>query len=89
MRRALVGDRWIVVGRTSDSRVFATDLLCPHRGGPLDEGNVQGNVVVCPWHLWEFEIDSGRCTRFPEVRARMYETRIESDQVLVRLTQQE
>lgn len=89
MRRVEIEGRWIVVGRARDLRVFATDLLCPHRGGPLDEGSIVGDLVVCPWHMWEFEIESGRCTRFPEVRAKMHETRIDAETVFVRLTEQE
>ena len=40
---------------------FATDNTCPHRGGPLAEGDVIGNEIVCPWHLWGFDVATGRC----------------------------
>jgi len=39
---------------------FAVDNTCPHRGGPLGEGHLDGDVVVCPWHGWRFDLRSGR-----------------------------
>ena len=41
-------------------RFYAIDNLCPHRGGPLGEGDVEGAIVVCPWHGWRWDVTSGR-----------------------------
>jgi len=38
---------------------YAIDDTCPHRGGPLSEGLIQGDVVVCPWHGARFRIETG------------------------------
>ena len=38
---------------------FAMDNSCPHRGGPLAEGCLQGSVVTCPWHGWKFDVRTG------------------------------
>jgi nitrite reductase (NADH) small subunit/3-phenylpropionate/trans-cinnamate dioxygenase ferredoxin subunit len=38
---------------------YAIDNECPHRNGPLAEGMVEGNEVVCPWHGARFDICSG------------------------------
>jgi len=46
--------RRIALFRTAGG-VFALDNTCPHRGGPLSEGDVIGGEIVCPWHLWGFE----------------------------------
>ena len=40
-------------------RYYATDDTCPHRGGPLSEGVLQGDVVTCPWHGSEFNVTTG------------------------------
>jgi nitrite reductase/ring-hydroxylating ferredoxin subunit len=40
-------------------RFYAIDNLCPHRGGPLGEGDVEGAVVVCPWHGWRWDVTTG------------------------------
>ena len=38
---------------------YAIDNTCPHRGGPLGEGDLNDKMVTCPLHGWEFEIDTG------------------------------
>jgi nitrite reductase (NADH) small subunit/3-phenylpropionate/trans-cinnamate dioxygenase ferredoxin subunit len=39
---------------------YAIDDTCPHRGGPLSEGELEGNVVTCPWHGAQFDVTTGR-----------------------------
>jgi len=36
---------------------FACSARCPHAGGPLAEGFLDGTSVVCPWHGWSFELN--------------------------------
>lgn len=38
-------------------RFFAISDACPHAGGPLSEGFVDGTDVTCPWHGWTFSLD--------------------------------
>ena len=40
---------------------YALDNECPHRSGPLAEGEVTGTQVICPWHGASFDITSGAC----------------------------
>lgn len=35
------------------------DGVCPHAGGPLGQGNIDGNQLVCPWHAWGFDTTTG------------------------------
>lgn len=65
---------------------FATDNACPHRGGPLVEGDLMGDEVVCPWHLWTFNLETGASDRFPEVSVATHEVRLDGDDVLVRVS---
>jgi nitrite reductase (NADH) small subunit/3-phenylpropionate/trans-cinnamate dioxygenase ferredoxin subunit len=39
---------------------YAIDDACPHRGGPLSEGEINGTTVTCPWHAAQFDILSGQ-----------------------------
>jgi nitrite reductase/ring-hydroxylating ferredoxin subunit len=39
--------------------VYAIDDTCPHRGGPLWEGDLEGTEVSCPWHGARFDLTSG------------------------------
>ena len=38
---------------------YAIDDTCPHRGGPLSEGHVEGTEVICPWHGAGFDLATG------------------------------
>lgn len=40
-------------------RVLAAQSFCPHLGGPLFQGTLRGSVVMCPWHLWCFSLETG------------------------------
>ena len=40
--------------------IFAINHVCPHRGGPLADGRLDGTVVTCPWHGWTFDVRTGR-----------------------------
>ncbi|MDE0885493.1 MAG: Rieske 2Fe-2S domain-containing protein [Myxococcota bacterium] len=44
----------------TDSGFFAHSVFCPHRGGPLGEGEIEAGHVVCPWHGYRFVLASGR-----------------------------
>ena len=39
--------------------IYATDNTCLHQGGPLGEGQLMGEVVICPWHQWEYNVRTG------------------------------
>jgi nitrite reductase/ring-hydroxylating ferredoxin subunit len=42
-----------------------------------------GTIIRCPWHMWEFEIATGRCIADPTVRVKTYPVVIESGQIVV------
>ena len=84
--RALVlGDRDIALFNLGD-RVLATDNRCPHEGGPLCDGIVSGDTVVCPLHAWKINLESGSVVR-PTAPAhhcvRTYRTKIVDGVVLL------
>jgi nitrite reductase/ring-hydroxylating ferredoxin subunit len=41
---------------------YALDNTCPHQGGPLNEGWIEGLTVTCPWHAWCFRLEDGMLT---------------------------
>lgn len=88
-----VAGRSIVVFHV-DGAFYALGDRCPHQGGPLSQGHLIGEleaegpgrhrycrrnmIVRCPWHHWEFDIETGRSRVDPaRVRVRSYETGIE------------
>lgn len=62
---------------------YAIDNECPHSGGPLAEGLVQGESILCPWHQWTFNIKTGRGPFGGGVCVDTFAVRQESDKVLV------
>jgi len=63
---------------------YAIDNTCTHRGGPLGEGQVQGNVVTCPWHGSQFDVITGQLVKGPATRpVSAYPTRVQGNDVLV------
>ncbi len=63
--------------------VFAVDAVCPHRGGRLSEGSIDGDVLACPIHGWQFDVTSGASVSPPGRRIGAYEVRVDGDDVLV------
>ena len=55
------GER-IAVFHTRAGEVFAVQAACPHKNGPLADGLVGGNAVICPLHAWKFDLATGECT---------------------------
>jgi len=39
--------------------VLCAQAFCPHLGGPLFQGTLQGATVTCPWHQWRYDLGSG------------------------------
>jgi len=66
-------------------QLYAISATCPHAGGPLDEGSLQGDVVECPWHGSRFCMRDGRVLTGPAtVNAPRYDVRIRNGQVEVK-----
>jgi len=61
----------------------ALDNWCPHRQGPLGQGWVEGNAVVCPWHSWTFDVTTGAAEYPVSERVAVYAVRVEGEGVLV------
>lgn len=70
----------LCTGRISGRVVAAAP---PSTGAAEIEVVQEGEILVCPWHLWEFEISTGRCLVDPAVRVKTYPVRIEDGFVVV------
>jgi len=64
----------------------AVSGVCNHVGGPLGEGRLDGDYIVCPWHGWKFHCRTGFGEPgFEEDRVPSYELRVENGRLLVNL----
>jgi nitrite reductase/ring-hydroxylating ferredoxin subunit len=64
----------------------AIENTCCHRGGPLGEGDLEGTIVTCPWHGWQFDVTTGACIA-PKAGARVkkFEVKVDGGEVKVEL----
>ncbi|MDT7042077.1 Rieske (2Fe-2S) protein [Candidatus Nitronereus thalassa] len=68
-----------------DGTFHVIDNTCVHRGGPLGEGDLEGEVVTCPWHNWEFNVKTGVSVNNPSACVATYPVVIEGTEVKVSL----
>ncbi|MGE0822830.1 MAG: Rieske (2Fe-2S) protein [Candidatus Binatia bacterium] len=66
-----------------DGTYYAIDEVCPHQAGPLSEGDVDGAVVTCPWHGWEFDVTTGVNRDDPDTILQKFAVKVEGDDILV------
>jgi nitrite reductase/ring-hydroxylating ferredoxin subunit/uncharacterized membrane protein len=64
----------------------AMGATCSHYGGPLDQGSVEGDCLVCPWHGSRFRLSDGSVARGPATAPQLsYDVRIQGDRVQLRV----
>jgi nitrite reductase/ring-hydroxylating ferredoxin subunit len=51
-----------------DGSYHAIDNACPHRGGPMGDGDLEGQVAICPWHGWRWDVTTGANANNPAVK---------------------
>ncbi|TDJ61178.1 MAG: Rieske (2Fe-2S) protein [Nitrospina sp.] len=59
----------------------ATENTCLHKGGSLGSGKLEGNIITCPLHGWQYDVTSGQCQNNPEAKVGTYKVQVEGDQV--------
>ncbi|HTS16542.1 MAG TPA: Rieske 2Fe-2S domain-containing protein [Verrucomicrobiae bacterium] len=79
-----VGERELALYNVG-GKFYATDNVCPHRGGPLGEGALNGNIVTCPWHGWRFDVSTGQNPMIPTAKVESFECVVEGNDVKVKL----
>jgi nitrite reductase (NADH) small subunit len=71
-----VGGLTFAVFNGGGGRFHVTSALCPHEDGPLAEGWLEGDVVVCPWHGFDFDLATGRCRVADDLTISVYPARV-------------
>ena len=63
---------------------FAIDNRCPHRGGPLFRGALEGGPSIrCPLHGWLFDLKNGQCLNQSEVKLVSYAVKVDKDKIYI------
>lgn len=83
-REFVVADRVVALFRVGDE-FYAMDGICPHAGGPLGEGYLSGTRVTCPWHGWQFDVQTGQHCLTPNIVHETFATVVEDGAVYIDL----
>lgn len=74
--------RVIAVFQVGDT-YHAIDGICPHQGGPLAEGPLDGTCVTCPWHGWQFDVCTGKTPLGSRVKQDVFAVKVEGSEIFV------
>lgn len=66
-----------------DGKFYAINNTCLHRGGPLGQGLLEGKVVTCPWHGWEYDVTTGKVVMNPAAGVQCYKLEVRGDDIFV------
>ena len=83
--KEVMADDQVVALFNVDGTFYAMDGVCPHAGGPLGEGTLQGTVVTCPWHGWQFDVKSGENCLNRRMIHKCFAVNVEGDDVIIEL----
>jgi nitrite reductase/ring-hydroxylating ferredoxin subunit len=75
----------VAVFNAGGGRFHAVSALCPHEDGPLAEGWLEADTVVCPWHGFDFDVATGACRVAEGLSIGVYRTRVHNGMVEVEL----
>lgn len=79
-------DDQLVVLFHLDGAYYCLEDVCTHDGGPLGDGELDGNSIVCPRHGAKFDIMTGKALTMPATKAtQTYPVKVEGDDVLIEI----
>ncbi|GAA2871468.1 nitrite reductase [Actinoplanes cyaneus] len=81
-RTYAVGDDMIAIFRLRDGSLRAVSAVCPHKGGPLADGQIDNSVVVCPLHLFAWDLSTG-CSQSGQPSIDVYPVRVDDGQIVL------
>jgi nitrite reductase/ring-hydroxylating ferredoxin subunit len=64
-------------------KICATSNTCLHQGGPLGEGILEGEVITCPWHMWEYHVRTGEKVGNNSLKLATYPVEVEGTDIKV------
>ena len=64
-------------------KFYAINNTCLHRGGPLGQGVLEGKVVTCPWHGWQYDVSTGKVVQNAAVGVDCYPVEVRGEDIFV------
>jgi len=84
-RTVRAGQIEIAIFRLSDDRIRAVENSCPHKQGPLAEGIVSGDIIICPLHARKISLESGEMLPPDSGCVKTYPVKVENNTVFLQL----
>ena len=78
----VAGDRIVALFNVA-GKLHALDGICPHQGGPLGKGMLNGCVVTCPWHGFQFDVTTGQHQTSKSLVHPTFPVKIENGEVFI------
>ena len=76
----------VVAVANVEGQIHAINGVCIHRGGPLGDGPLEGFVVTCPWHGWQYDVRTGKVGQNPTAGVECYAVEIRGDEIFVKVS---
>ena len=84
LKKVVFGGEGVLVANVG-GKLHAITNTCTHRGGPLDEGELEGNIVICPWHGGQFDVTTAKVIGPPPIKDEiLFDVRVEGSDVLMK-----
>jgi nitrite reductase (NADH) small subunit len=84
VREVVANGRALCIANVNGS-ISVLNGTCPHEGGPLGEGTIEEGRVVCPWHGFSFNVQTGATRDDPDLRVEVLEAKIEDGELRAKL----
>jgi nitrite reductase/ring-hydroxylating ferredoxin subunit len=81
-RELVAGERIIALYNVA-GEFYALDGICPHQGGPLGKGFLNGCIVTCPWHGFQFDVTTGQHQTSASLVHPSYPVKLEANEVFI------
>jgi len=82
IREVTVAGKPVAVANVG-GQFYAINNTCLHRGGPLGDGVLDGKVVTCPWHGWQYDVTTGKVMQNPSVGVDSYPIEVRGGEIFV------
>lgn len=66
-------------------KFVAIDNTCLHKGGSLGSGELEGSIITCPLHGWQYDVTNGDCKMNPQVKLDTFVVKVEGDEIVLEL----
>jgi len=84
VRSVRVGEEEVALAHC-DGGFYAVQQACVHLQGPLGEGHLEGCLITCPWHGWQYDVRTGQNDFDLAIQLQTYDVQVDDGEIRVRV----